>query len=670
MTGRQTGRVLSAAEAARAAARPTEVRAVGGEVWWSESRPEEGGRVALVRPVGGVPLDVLGDAFSVRSRVHEYGGGAWWVGRRICFVDDASQRIWMFDPPMSERSPQRPEPRPLSRPAVGEVESRHADGTWSPDGRWVVCVRETVLTNGRARHELVCFDTSSEDPEGVDPTVLWQSTDFVASPAFSPDGRHLAWIGWNHPDMPWDHTFVYAGFFTADGAPRVEDVRIVAGGAVEESCLQPSWDEAGVLHWISDRSGWWNLVCAPEPGLPPAEVKPVEVTALEAEVGTPMWNLGVSRYCHLPGGRILAAFTSGGRDSLVLVEAGRECQIETPWTWIGEVREALGGVALIAAGHDQLPGVYFSDESDLLRPGTTESGRGRVGFRPLRSFRLPADADDVPVPEHLVVPTDEGELHAYLYLPGTKSADGRKPPLMIRVHGGPTSAARLHYTPEVHFWTSRGFAVGEVDYRGSTGYGRSYRKALEGRWCELDVRDCVAAAEHLVESGLVDPRRIVIRGSSAGGATVLLALAESDVFAAGVALYPVCDLLTLASQTHEFERSYNDRLLGPLPECEDLYRRRSPLARVAQIRGAVLVMQGTEDRVVPPSQVESLVAELEKHRIPHAVAFFEGEGHGFRHAANRARALEVEAAFYCRVLGMRFSDTTIPLEVRHLGGSR
>jgi dipeptidyl aminopeptidase/acylaminoacyl peptidase len=617
---------ITAAALVQGTAAVAEVTVDGGEVWWSESRPAEGGRVALVRRrVDGTVLDVLPAGFNTRTRVHEYGGGAWCVAGGVAwFANWDDQRIHRLDPGA--------DPRPITPEPAVRHGLRYADLVVSGDGRELLCVRETHGDGDEARNEIVAVPA---DGEG-DVRVLVSGPDFVSSPRRAPDGR-LAWVQWNHPDMPWDATELCV------------DGKVVAGGP-GESVIQPEWAPDGRLYHLSDRSGWWNLYRDGDPLAP-----------VEAEIGGPQWVFGSRWYAALDDGRVVASVTRNGLDHLGVIEpgTGRVELVDTPFTSIGQlVADGDGdGVVAVAAGPATRP-----EPVRLGLDGTVEVLR--------RSSPLDFDEAWFARPEPIDFPSGDGRrAHALLYRPvnpDVEPAQGERPPLLVLSHGGPTSAARPMLQLAIQFWTSRGFAVVDVNYGGSTGYGRAYRELLRGRWGIVDVEDCIAAARWCAEAGVVDPTRLAIRGGSAGGYTTLAALSFHDVFAAGASHYGVADLAALARDTHKFESRYLDGLVGPWPEAEDVYRARSPIHHTDGLSCPLIIFQGLEDEVVPPDQAEMMVEALRRKGLPFAYVAFEGEQHGFRRAENIVRALEAELWFYGRVFGFEPADEIEPVPAENL----
>jgi dipeptidyl aminopeptidase/acylaminoacyl peptidase len=632
--------IVSASDVVGGASVPTAVHAENGIVWWSETRPIESGREAIVRCDGdGTLHEVLPAGFNARTRVHEYGGGAWWVHDETVFAtsfDD--QRLYRIEP---GRDPVAITPEPLGRHSW-----RYADGRLTPDGRWVVCVRERhegpdVATD--VHNEIVALPADGS----AGPIVLFSDTDFVAAPRISRDGRQLAWLAWNHPNMPWDATELWVGRLDLTGdVAHLADPRREAGGA-GESLVQPEWGRHASLFVCSDRSGWWNV----------HRVDGIDrltpVVSVDAEVSLPMWVFGQSRYVVRADGTVV---TVHGSDSGTVLTAVPESGEASSTELSGQVVTALAddGASLVGI-------VGFADESAQVR--RVESGQV---LRAGTGVSLPKPW--VSVARRVTFPTGDGQrAHALVYLPTNPDAqagDGQTPPLIVSVHGGPTSAARPTFSLGVQFWTSRGFAVADLDYRGSTGYGRPYRELLNGQWCEVDVQDAAALVTYLASEGLVDGERAAIHGGSAGGTTALLATLLTDAFAAGVAYFGVTDLASLVAETHKFESRYFDTMIGPLPGAADTMAQRSPITHADKATVPTLVMQGLEDAVVPPAQAEAIVAALEANEVPHAYLPFPGEQHGFRVAANQVRALEAELSFYGQVFGFVPAGDVVPVRLR------
>ena len=702
-------------------------------LWWSAT--EDGAnRVQVCRVPGGstvssqdpAPQSLKGCRLeaivSARSRVNEYGGGAFWVhGESVFWVEDSDQRIRRLDlsgddgcllddssgvagadgglsldatGPGVALSPVGPFPRSL----------RYAAGVVEPGGAWMVTERESHCDSAGTPldepvNDLAWLPTGLAEghpscslPDGVHQLV--GGADFSAAPALSPDGRYLAWLQWDHPNMPWDSTELFVGEIDVSGeGPAMRAVRRVAGSQDTVSVCLPAWDRRGRLWWCDDREDLWLLCCAEQAGLPSPDAGGVVVAHTAGEVGAPRWVSGGARYGF--GRRaVVAAESVGGLDRLAVLpnpdpallhgadvdgadidgadldgaeaenhevrevgigsegETGSAVSVGWPLSpgWIDSVAVAAapGGdlVTALAGSPDTPTGVVLSREGFTRTLGAT-------------AWPLPSGSISTPLPISFPTgPTGEASAHGLFYPPkldGVRGPSGELPPLVVRIHGGPTAAARAELSASVQFWTTRGFAVVDVNYRGSSGYGRVYRELLRGGWGEVEVQDCIAAADHLVATGRVDGSRCVIRGGSAGGFTALEAVSAPPTasgfhFAAATTLYGVTDLMALADDTHKFESRYLDGLIGPLPEAEQLYRQRSPLNHPERIAAPVLVLQGLEDPVVPPSQAEVLVAALGASGVDHEYRTYAGEGHGFRRKETIIDALEAELAFYRRVL--------------------
>jgi dipeptidyl aminopeptidase/acylaminoacyl peptidase len=608
---------ITAASIVEGAATITEVAVDGDEVWWAEARPSEGGRVAVVRRrADGSTAEVTPPGANVRTRVHEYGGGAWSVRDGVLvYCELADQQLRRIDRDGTVVV------------LTADERSRFADGRFTPDGRWYVCVREQHHDDREPSNELVAVATDGS----LQLEVLVSGPDFVASPRPSPDGSLIAWVQWNHPDMPWDGTELWVADLV-DGECR--DPRRLAGGP-DEAITQPGWSPPGELHALSDRTGWWNLYRV---GLEDGAFTPVRTG--EFDIGGPMWVFGESAYAFRPDGSAVV-----DRDLQGVVSAPTSIR-------------ARGDHVVVA-------GASWQRETEVLEIGA--DGRAVV-LRPARDLGL--DPGFFPEPELVTFPTGDGAevAHALFYRPanpGERAPDGERPPLVVMVHGGPTGSSRRSLHLPLRYWTSRGFAVVEVDYRGSSGYGRPYRRALDGRWGIADVEDAIAAARFLAQRGDVDGDRLLIRGGSAGGYTVLCALTFHDAFRAGASSFGIADLEALVRDTHKFESRYLDRLVGPYPERKDLYEARSPIHHTERLRAPMIVLQGADDRVVPPNQAEMMVDALDRNGVPHAYLLFEGEGHGFRRSENIVRALEAELSFYAQLFGLELPEPIEPVAIHN-----
>jgi dipeptidyl aminopeptidase/acylaminoacyl peptidase len=609
-----------------------------GSSYWLEARPQEAGRTVLVRRVrDGTRQDLTPAPFNLRTRVHEYGGGAYAVKDGVIVATEfADQRLYRIRPGEA--------PQPLTPASEGRL--RYADLELDLARERVLAVRENHRVGGEAVNTIVAVALSGDGQD----RVLIGGHDFFSSPRLSPDGARLAWLSWDHPNMPWDGTRLWSAEITADGG--LGDVRAVAGGD-RESIVQPAWSPDGALHFASDRSGWWNLYRASD-GTARA------VLPMSAEFAGPAWTFGGRWYGFPDPGTILACFGEDGRWHLgtVDVAAGRLDRIALPYTELsGLVVE--DGHAILRAGRPDAPAAIV----------LVELSSGQVS-EVASAGELPAERAYLSIPESLACPSEGGSTaHAFYYPPthpGFRAPAGEAPPLIVKSHGGPTGSTSTELRLSTQFWTSRGFAVCDVNYGGSTGYGRAYRERLDGRWGEVDVADCISAARALVAQGRADPRRLAITGGSAGGYTTLCALTFHDTFRAGASHYGVSDLEALAKETHKFESRYLDRLVGPWPEAAALYRQRSPIHHVERLSCPIIFFQGLEDRVVPPDQAELMVEALRRKGLPVAYLTFEGEQHGFRRAETIQTVLRAELAFYGRVFGFRPADGLAELVIENL----
>jgi dipeptidyl aminopeptidase/acylaminoacyl peptidase len=579
--------------------------------------------------------------FDVRTRVHEYGGGDYLVfGEQVVFAQKDDQRLYLQSPARA--------PQPITPPSSPPDAVRFADGAVHPDRRWMAWVREVHDSDGATHNDLV--SVSLESPARIG--VLASGHDFYAAPRFSPDGTQLTFLTWDHPQMPWDGTELWIASVRAEGV--VDDLRRIAGGS-GESVMDPRWSPQGTLHFLSDRTGWWNLYAWTGDGAR-------AVIAIEAELGAPAWTLGLSRYAFLEDGSVVGIVSEAGMDHLARLEPGASAirTIDGPWTSFYPSSIVSHGMTVwTIAG---APGLAQS----IVRTEVLHAAHEIVHA----SFQASFDTDVISHPVPVRFPVGEGECaHALYYAPAHPTVQGPRgasPPLIVLSHGGPTSFALSILLLHIQYWTSRGIAVVDVNYRGSTGYGRAYRRALNGRWGLADVEDCLAAARFLAKRGEVDGERMAIRGGSAGGFTALCALTFHHLFAAGVSYYGVGDLEGLARDTHKFEAHYLDSLVGPYPESRETYRQRSPIHFVGQITCPVILFQGLEDRVVPPEQSEAIARALDARKLPYAYLTFPGEGHGFRSASTVARCQEAELSFFGKVLHFPAEPPSEPLEIHHL----
>jgi len=571
-----------------------------------------------------------------RTRVHEYGGGSFVVIEgTIYFTNFVDQRLYRQDPGA--------EPRPITP----DVNRRYADGVVDRGRGRIVCVCEDHTDAGReAMNTLLSLGIEGDE----DGQVLVSGNDFYSSPRLSPDGSRLAWLTWNHPNMPWDGTELWTGELEADGSiVRTEQV----AGGIDESIFQPEWSPDGTLHFVSDRTGWWNIYRWSDGHVDP-------LCEMAAEFGRPQWVFGMSTYSFESDTRIICSYTERATWQLASLDTTtRELEpIETPYTDIWSLRAAPGHVVFRGGSPTQPASIVRLDiakqELQVLR----------------RSSKVDIEAGYLSIPEAIEFPSENGvTAHALFYAP--KNSDyrpppGERPPLLVKSHGGPTAAASTMLASEIQYWTGRGIAVLDVNYGGSTGYGRAYQHRLNGQWGVVDVDDCVNGARYLVERGEVDCDRLAIRGGSAGGYTTLCALAFRNTFKAGTSYFGVSDLEALAKETHKFESRYLDRLIGPYPEQRNLYRKRSPIHFAFRLSCPVIFFQGLEDVVVPPSQAELMVEALRAKGMPVAYLAFEGEQHGFRRAENIRRALDAELYFYSKIVGFELAEPVEPVQIENL----
>jgi dipeptidyl aminopeptidase/acylaminoacyl peptidase len=636
--------------------RAGEVRLDGGDVYWLERRPAEGGRSVVVRrDRAGRIADAIPATANARNAVYEYGGGSYAVsGGDVFYTDFGDQRVWIA-----------PAAGGAARPLTAPGPWRFADLTIDPARRRLYAIQEDRSpipgwggggsTKPEPTHRVVAIDLDA-GPSGAQPEVLVEGDDFYASPAPSADGSALAWISWRHPDMPWDRTELWIADVNPDGS--IAQRKRVAGGDRVESIREPRFSPRGALCFVSDRTGFWNLYRRDDAD----RITPL--TALEAEVGGPQWVFGESYYAFAGEDDVVLAASHGGMWRLHRLRAGVLEETTDRFTDVRYVQ--TDGERVIFAGASPvepssvatmaLRGAGVSADVEILR----------------RSSEVAIDLAYVSRPRSIELETAGGDrAHGFFYAPAHAEIEGpagERPPLMVLCHGGPTSAASTALAPGIQFWTSRGFAVIDLDYRGSTGFGRAYREKLYGQWGVAEVDDCVAAVRHLAAAGEIDPRRAVIRGASAGGYTTLAALAFRDIFRAGASYFGVGDLEALARDTHKFESRYLDRLVGPYPARRDLYVERSPLHAADRLSCPVIFFQGLEDKVVPPNQAETMVEALRRKGIPVAYVPFAGEQHGFRRAENIRRALECELYFYSRVFSFALPDPPPALDIENLDG--
>jgi dipeptidyl aminopeptidase/acylaminoacyl peptidase len=614
----------------------SEVRIDGEETYWLESRPHEGGRYVVVRHIRGTAYgeDINPEPFNARTRAHEYGGGAWTVSAGVVYFSNfADGRLYRME--RGGHWPYAISPEGPWKFADGLIDTRRR--------RWIGVREETSNASsniGEPVNTIVSIDIDHGwmGGEGEDRAcmVLASGHDFYSSPQLSPDGRWLAFLAWDHPNMPWTGTGLYVLQLGQDGAAAGEPLQ-VAGGE-RESIFQPSWAPDGsALFYVSDRSGWWNLY-RQKSRTPPEALVP-----MDAEFGQPQWVFGMSTYAFAGSGRLVCAYVSRGLGKLGVInlESGALTPLDLPWTDFSSVR-ARNGRVVFRGGSATAPGSIVAmdlepQKAEVLKQSTTVADDHEI-------------AKYFTQVEAIEFPTEGGKTAFGLYYaasnPECNAPEDDRPPLLVKCHGGPTSAASSTLDLRIQYWTSRGISVLDVNYGGSTGYGREYRERLDANWGIVDVDDCVNGAKYLAGKGLVDGERCVITGGSAGGYTTLAALTFRDFFKGGASHYGVSDPAALARDTHKFESRYLDSLIGPYPAREDLYRERSPIDHVESLSAPVIFFQGDEDMVVPQNQTELMVDALRAKALPVGYLLFSGEQHGFRKAENIKRALDAELYFY------------------------
>jgi dipeptidyl aminopeptidase/acylaminoacyl peptidase len=664
-------------------------QSVGESLYWVELRPTENGRYAVVRRAPDRSIaDVTPEGRSARTLVHEYGGGMYVAfrnghgGESVIFSDQDDQRLYRQD--LEEAGAGGPArwsaPVPLTPAPPADRAHRYADGRVTPDGRLLVTVRERHLSDGEVVNDLVCLSVDGSNGRGAggpdEPQAIASGHDFYAAPRVSADGRRVAWISWDHPSMPWDDTELWAAELADDGS--VSGEQLVAGGP-GESVLQPLWSPSGELWYASDRTGWYNLYAVSVDqrditgaradlalaGADPLAGKPhpCALATRAAEFAAVPWVFGLQHFAFLDDGRLVTAFAEDGSAHLAVLDSPSAAtplrELSSPYSNVNSITPLGRRIGLIGATHTE------SSQVVVVSPDTAKSEVVR------RSRPMPIDPAYVSRPEAVVFPTEDGlTAHANYYAPTNpdfRAPEGELPPLLVNVHGGPTSVYVAMLDLDVQYWTSRGFAVVDVNYGGSTGYGREYRERLKGEWGVVDTVDSINAAKYLIARGDADPARVGIRGGSAGGYTTLNALTRFDFFTAGASLFGLADLETFATGgTHKFESQYLDSLVGPYPELREVYRARSPIHHVDDLDCPVILLQGLEDQIVPHTQADIIVEALRRKGLPFAYLPFEGEQHGFRKAENIIRAEEAELYFYGRVWGFEPADEIEPVTIENL----
>ena len=614
---------------------PIELAIDGDALYWLELQPERGGRYALYRyREGGTPEEVVPQRYNVRTRVHEYGGGSYAAsGQTLYFSNFSDQLVYRIEPDE--------EPAPITTPGL-----RYADYVIDEARGCLVGVCE----DHTGRKVLPENSIASIATDGSSCSVLVSGNDFYSSPRIDPSGRKIAWVTWNFPNMPWDGTELWTGDLTREGT--VVNGGIVAGGDAE-SVIQPEWSPGGALYFLSDRSGFWNIYRW-------ASGRVDRVSFLDYDIGRPQFSFRVSTYAVESEERIVCAFAKQGSNRLATIGTSRKrlSPVAVPFTHINYVRASKGYAYFQAGSPTEPPCIVRTRLSD---------GRTSVVCRPkVRRVALGYISE----PRHVGFRTTGGKTaYGFYYQPRNKdyrAPRGERPPLIVVSHGGPTAAAQTYLNLAIQAWTSRGFAVLDANYGGSSGYGREYRERLTGKWGVVDVDDCVNGAESLAKRGLVDGRRLIIRGGSAGGYTTLCALTFRKAFGAGASYFGLSDLESMRKETHKFESRYLDKLVAPYPEGRRVYLERSAINFSDQISAPVIFFQGLEDKVVPPNQAERLVKSLRGRGVPVAYIAFKGEQHGFRRAETIMRAFEAELYFYSKVFGFGLAGKIKPVEIWNL----
>lgn len=599
----------------------------GQDLYWSELRPQEKGRYSIVNK----NADLLNTNFNARTRVHEYGGGSYTVANGVVYFSNfADQKLYKLEK----------EQKPVALTSSDKM--RYANATVDVEHQRLYCVREEHQGKD-VINTLVCIDLNQPN----DGLVIASGYDFYSTPTLSPDKKHLVYICWNHPNMPWDHTDLWMHEINDDGS--LKKGKKIAGEK-GESIFLPRFNREGVLHYVSDISGFWNLYKL-EGG------KEIALCPLEAEFGVPGWVFGLSTYDFYQD-QIICTYMQNGIEHLALLKDGKLQEIPTSYKTFKEI-------------HSNGESIFFVGGSPEKPTELVEYDPSSQKFSVLkRSKEVNPDPEYISMPEVLEFPGYKGNKTYALYYPpknpNYEGSTGEKPPLIVKTHGGPTSHVTPSMNLEIQFWTSRGFAVVDVNYGGSSGYGRAYRERLKGMWGIVDVEDCSAVALYLADRGLVDSNRMAIKGGSAGGYTTLACLAFKDVFQAGASYYGVSDTAALATDTHKFESRYLDGLIGPYPERKDLYDARSPIKHTDKLSGAIILLQGDEDKIVPPDQSEKMFNVLKEKGLPTAYILFEKEQHGFRASENIIKAIESEYFFYSQIFGFEPADNIESIAIENL----
>ena len=642
---------ISADQLVAQSLRLAEPRWDGDYLYWLESRPEEKGRNCIVRAkVGGAPKDVLPAPISTRSKANEYGGGCYCVAEGVVyFVAADDQRIYRYDTNL-----EKPYPEPISR----EAPFRFADLTFDPHRQRLLAVKE----NHTKENKEETVSIVSLDALGRDCFTLVEGADFYSSLSLSPSGQFLAWLSWNHPDMPWTNNRCTVAELNADGT--IENYQIIAGSALDptpQSLFQPLWDSKDELYIVSDMDNWWRIYHVDNDADDDQLLRPVlSQPPTDGEFATPQWVFGLSTWGFLNDNTIIASYVQNGVGKLCTIDIHRHewHEIKTHWSQFAALVAGDGRAAMIAAN--------YSNAGTLA---VWQNDHGEDQWQTIKKINSTLSPNSLSQPEAISFGPSNEQAYGFYYPPfngNNIGLKGEKPPLIVLVHGGPTAQASTALNIKIQYWCSRGFAVVDVNYRGSTGFGRNFRLSLDRQWGVSDVADVCHATDYLVSRGLADPERTAIKGSSAGGYTVLAALTFSDTFKAGASLYGIGDLESLVLDTHKFESRYLDHLVGQYPEEIDIYHARSPIHHVQNLNCPVIFFQGDEDKVVPPNQAEAMVAALKEKGLPVAYVLFNGEGHGFRQGDNIVRAIESELYFYSKIFGFELGESIEPVVIENL----
>jgi len=610
----------------------------GDQIYWKESRPKESGRNVVVRQVSDDTVEeVTPKEFNVRTTVHEYGGGDYIVHTGIVYFSNFKDQRLYAQMPGQHPIPITPADRDL----------RYADGIVDTKRNRLIMIREDhTVGTPQAQNTIVSNDLNESGPGDI----LVSGNDFYSTPRLNPENSHLTWLTWNHPNMPWDGTELWVGKLGADGF--IDEMELVAGG-VEEAIFQPEWSPDGSLYFASDVTGWWNLYKRKNGTIAPLH-------PMEAEFGTPQWVFRERTYGFESSNSIICSYIIKGTSHLARLNttSGVLKEILLPYTDIFDVL-VTSNYAVFLGGSPTTPSSLVRLNLKTLETRVLKRGR-----------QEDIDPGYISAPEAIEFPTEQGRrAYGFYYAPRNKDyvpSTEERPPLIVMSHGGPTSSTVTLLRYGIQYWTSRGISVVDVNYGGSSGYGREYRKRLEGNWGVVDVDDCVNAARYLAGRGDVDGKRLAITGGSAGGYTTLCALTFRNLFHAGASYFGISDLEALVRDTHKFESRYNDRLVGPYPECANVYRERSPINYVTRVSCPIILFQGLEDKVVPPEQSSKFYEAVRTKGLPTAYIAFEGEQHGFRKAEDIKRSIEAELYFYSKIFGFEPADQIEPVHIENI----